>query len=1103
MKIKFLEFLLLVRCAISLAAAEAPVFGPFHTAASGAGPGHVEWFNGAPPTEPSADWSVAAWIRPSGEMTNRTLVAGFGDALDFSGAERFFAADGTGWFFFVGADQIKIWTGKPSNDDALTTGQVLGGRLEAQAPVRVNQWQHLAASYDGNMLRLFVNGVETTNAVLPLGRAAMQVRVAPAPPWKNGEFFAGKVAQLRVWDRPLAAAEISELAKPSADVLERLAFTPAPAGPTPEKGAGPFIGRRSARLPQDPETFPQPLPTVKVERTPKLSVQPASAPNTAGDLVLDRGWEMVEATTVAASPEHIAAPGFDTHSWYDATVPGTVLTTLVQQGVYPDPRHGLNNLLIPDDLARKSWWYRIQFPTPKNWDGRSVNLTFNGINYHAEAWLNGKPLGKITGAFIRGSYDVAPLLKPGGTNVLAARVWPQPHNGAAHEESPRAGVGPNGCDGVLDGPTFFCTEGWDWIPTVRDRCTGIWQDVVLHPTGPVALGDSKAVTALPKLPDLSVAEVTVQAELRNLTAQPQRTTLIGTIAGAQFEIPVTLQPLETKTVTANPKEFPQLALKQPTLWWPNGYGEPTLHDFTLSALDAAGKESDRTTQRVGLRLITTTNAPQLVISVNGRRVFCKGGNWGLDDMMKQVSKAKLEPYLRLERDANLTMIRNWCGQSTSEAFFQLCDEYGLLVYNDFWLSTADHNLPAIDADLFLANAGDTVKRSRNHACIALWSGRNEGMPPTWINQRLADLLQELDGTRIYVPSSWNFPVAGGGPYHYSELKTYFETAPKKPFNTELGAYSVPTSDAMRAGLDPSQLWPIGDSWMYHGSHAQSEDYRKAIARNFGESIDFDSFIRHAQMMNYDIHRAMFEAWSARLWQPCSGVLLWMTHPTWLSTVSQIYSHDYDTHASYFAAKKACEPIHIQWNLTDDNVVVVNNLFAPLNQAAVTVKIVDLDGRELEKRVVKLDAAPSAATVATKIDWAVATNSPVQLLKLELRDSSGKLLSENFYWHSEKPEQLQALNTLPPVKLMTNVRKLGTVLQVNLKNTSPTPALMTHLVLRDAATGERILPVYYEDNYISLLPGESRAIRINNSTKPTAKFRVDVDGWNVAKQSLKP
>jgi hypothetical protein len=1103
MKIKFLQYLLLISSAISLTAAEAPVFGPFHAAARGGGPGHVEWFNGAPPTEPSAAWSVAAWIRPAGAITNRTLVAGFGDALDFSGAERFFAADTNGWFFFVGADRITNWVGKPSSHDALTTEQVLGGTLNAQAPVQANQWQHLAANYDGKMLRLFVNGAETTNAALPLGRAAMQVRVAPVPPWKDGEFFAGKVAELTVWDRPLAATEISELTKPPAAALDQLAFTPALAGPTPEKGIGPFIGRRSARLPQDPKTFPQPLPTVKVERTPKLSALPVPAPNAAGDLVLDRGWEMVDATTVAASPEHIAAPGFDTSSWYDATVPGTVLTTLVQQGVYPDPTHGLNNLLISDELARKSWWYRVQFPTPKNWDGRNVHLTFNGVNYHAEAWLNGKPIGKITGAFIRGSYDVAPLLKPGGTNVLAVRVWPQPHNGAAHEESPRAGMGPNGADGVLDGPTFICTEGWDWIPTVRDRCTGLWQDVVLHPTGPVALGDSKVVTALPKLPDLSVAEVTVQAELRNLTAQPQETILRGAIAGATFEIPVTLQPQETKTITANPKQFPQLAIKQPKLWWPNGYGEPTLHDFTLGALDAAGKESDRATQRVGLRVITTTNAPQLVVSVNGRRVFCKGGNWGLDDMLKQVSKAKLEPYIRLERDANLTMIRNWCGQSTAEAFFQLCDEYGMLVYNDFWLSTTDHDLPAIDADLFLANAADTVKRSRNHASIALWSGRNEGMPPTWINQRLADLLQELDGTRIYVPSSWNFPVSGGGPYHYSELKTYFETAPKKPFNTELGAYSVPTADAMRAGLDPAQLWPVGDSWMYHDSHSQSADYRKAIARNFGESTDFDSFIRRAQMMNYDIHRAMFEAWNARLWQPCSGLLLWMSHPSWLSTVWQIYSHDYDTHASYFGSKKACEPIHIQWNLTDDNVVVVNNLFEPLDQAAVTVKIVGLDGRELEKRVVKLDAAPSAATVATKIDWTVALNSSVQFLKLELRDKSGKLLSENFYWHSEKLEQLQALNSLPPVNLDARLRQSGSALEVELHNRSSVPALMAHLVLRDQATGERILPVYYADNYISLLPGESRVVRIESPTVATAKLRVDVDGWNVAKQSLKP
>jgi len=525
-----------------------------------------------------------------------------------------------------------------------------------------------------------------------------------------------------------------------------------------------------------------------------------------------------------------------------------------------------------------------------------------------------------------------------------------------------------------------------------------------------------------------------------------------------------------------------------------------LHDLTLR-VDSGGKESDHAEPRIGLRVISTTNDPQLTVLVNGRRIFCKGGNWGIDDALKQISKAKLEPYIRLHRYAHLTMIRNWCGQSTSEAFYELCDEYGLLIYNEFWLTTEDHDMPAIDGDLFLANVADTVKRIRNHPSIAVWSARNEGNPPKWIGPRLTEMLEQLDGTRTYVPSSWSFPVSGGGPYFFSELKTYFETALKKPFNTELGGFSVPAADALRAAIEPDQLWPISDSWVYHDLHLPGTNYIHAIERNFGASDNFDSFIGRAQMMNYDIHRAMFEAWNARMWHPCSGVLLWMTHPSWPSTVWQIYSHDYDTHASYFAAKKACEPIHVQWNLTDNDVVVVNNLFEPLNQAGVTLKVVGLDGRELAKRVVKLDAASSAATVATKMEWPVAPDSPVQFLELELRDRAGKLLSENFYWHSEKPEQLQALNSLPRVKLKTVIHRVGAAVVVSLKNESTAPALMAHLVLRDAARGRRVLPVYYEDNYVSLLPGETRDIRIESAAKTSAQLRLDLDGWNVDEASL--
>jgi Exo-beta-D-glucosaminidase Ig-fold domain/Concanavalin A-like lectin/glucanases superfamily/Glycosyl hydrolases family 2/Glycosyl hydrolases family 2, sugar binding domain/Glycosyl hydrolases family 2, TIM barrel domain len=1101
-----LSSLLLVGVTPGIGASEGLVFGPFGAEITGKGGGHQGWFQGRPPTEPKDAWSLSVWVKPGAPILSRTLVAGFGDGLDLSGSERFFSADSGGWYFFLGSQQVQKGRSTaapvPSSEDALTPDQVFLGRLPMHAPVITDRWQMLSATYDGSTLRLFVNGRQKSSTRVPLARAAMEVLVAPPPPTDDGMFFNGSVAGLSVWDRAISPEEIGSLSgkPPGSD------FQPdrkvSQDGIPPMRRVGPWMGSRSAITPQNPSTMPRPVPTVGSLRIPKVASPPQAGTNAAGDLVLDRGWELQDASMVSASPDAVASPGLDTAAWHDATVPGTVLTTLVQQGVYPDPLHGLNNLLIPDNLSRASWWYRTVFKVPADWNGRKVGITLNGINYHAEAWLNGRPLGDVTGAFIRGSFDATGLLKPGESNVLAVRVWPQPHNGAAAEESLRTDAGPNGADGTLDGPTFFCTEGWDWIPTIRDRCTGIWQDVVLHSTGPVALGDSKVTTVLPRLPDLSVARITIGSEVKNLTGEPRSVTVEGSLAGAVFKLPVSLKPHETVAVTFSPERFPQLEIRNPKLWWPNGYGEPALHTLALRVVDGDNQESDHSLQRVGLREITASYDPLLVLSVNGRRVFCKGGNWGLDDAMKRISRRELEPYIRLHRDANITMIRNWCGQSQSEAFYALCDEYGLLVFNEFWLTTGNFDMAASDADLFMANASDTVRRYRNHACIALWCGRNEGSPPPWIADRLADLLQKEDGTRPYVPKSTGFPVTGGGPYYYVDPRTYFGLTDKKNFKTELGVNSVPTAGAMRAMLDESQLWPISDSWAYHDFHDKGSDYLKAVNLSYGDSDDLDSFVKRAQMINYVSYRAMFEAWNAKLWNHASGLLIWMTHPAWPSTIWQIYSHDYDTHASFYGVKKACEPVHIQWNLDDDTVAVINNLRTPLDHASVTVSLRGLDGKVIKQTMTKGTFPGEAATVAARLDWSEVAPAPVVFLKLELRDTGGTLLSENFYWHSGKPEDLKSLNMLPLVGLNAGLDRTHGALEVSLKNPTKTPALMTHLALLDGKSGARILPAYYQDNYLSLLPGEERKIRVEAGQIPPDAV-VSVEGWNVEPLKLSP
>jgi len=1091
----------------------ASVFGPFSALANGNGPGHVEWFDGPPPTEAAASWTISAWVKPEGPITAPTLVAGFGDGVDHTGSQRFLGADAKGWFFWYGGFSIK--DKQPFNET---------DRVASAVPAEPGTWQHVAATYDGTTLRLFVQGQEVAVAPTTLTRAAMQPRVAPPSAWKDGAAFNGKVADFTITDSALPPAEIANLARAGKD-LDAAAFVPVPGGPTPINRSDVVEfswGGRNPR-PQPPEMFPGPVPPVDVKRTPKLSDRAVSLPNNDGVLVLNRGWEMAEATTVTAKPEAISWPGFDTKAWYDATVPGTALATLIQQGVYPEPTHGLNNALIPD-LATKSWWYRVEFPSSEAWKNRNLELLFKGINFHAEAWLNGRSLGDMTGAFIRGRFDITPWLVAKGNNVLAVRVWPQPHySQGTGESSVKLGPGNNGADALLDGPTFFSSEGWDWNPTARDRCTGIWQDVLIIPSGPVTVADPQVMTRLPKLPDVSVAEVTLKADVHNRTAQPQTVTVEASLAGAQVSQNVSLAPNETRTVTFSPSEFPQLVFQNPKLWWPNGHGDPNLHDLTFRVLDSAGTESSQLAMRAGLRQVDYDYLPKkgkpevhdgpFFIKINGQPVFVRGGNWGLDEALKRSSTERLEPAFRLHREAGLNMIRNWCGQNTQENFFELADKYGLLVWSDFWLSTYRANLPPVDAELFMANADDTIKRFRRHPSLVVWCGRNEGIPPSWLNEPLAASLEKYDGSRIYIPQSRYEKLMGSGPWTYKDPRWYYETH-SKGFSTELGINSIPTVDALKAMLDPSQYWPWkdNDAWAYHDfpskRHGDSVPFREAAEKRYGAANDLDGFIRRMQMQNFNMHRLFYEAFNSKMWQPATGVLLWMSHPAWPSMVWQLYSSDFDTNASFFAAKKACEPVHVQWDLIDDAVSVVNTTSETFPQASVQATIFGLDGTELKTIDTNLDVSPFTAVKHSKVEWTDFAAQPVQFVKLELRDKAGKLLSENFYWHSDpaKPEELRAMEKMEHVKLDGKLSKTQdgdeTVTTVELVNPTKTPALMTHLVLRNAADGSRVLPAYASDNYVSLLPGEKKIITIRSATKDLPKaVHVTLDGWNISPTTL--
>lgn len=1107
-------------------------------------------------------WSMYCWVRFDEPLIAPTLVAGMGDPNEEY--PRYLGID---------AHHVFYWMGK---DNEIT----------AHAALAPETWHFLAATFDGQQFHLYSDGGPAASGPLLLGTVSAVLGMAPPKfPIAGGTHFGGRIAGLTIVRRELSADQLKQLYGRREDfaLIEY------------EQGSKPWPvqtrGQAGYDAPQDPSSMPKskaPFSKAVAQPVPALrslwEKQGDNAWQIAG------GWKLKAAPDVAADEDRISEPGLDASSCLAAVVPGTVLTTLIARGVYPNPAYGLNNMAIPETLNKHDYWYRVELKSPEALRGKRLTLTFDGINYTADVWLNGHDLGTIKGAFIRGNFDVTGIWKTstGEENVLAVRVSPPPHPGIPEEESIKAGPGENGGIMVLDGPTFMDTEGWDWIPGVRDRDTGIWQPVVLHATGPVGIGDPQVISKLP-LPDTSRADVEIRIPLQNSSGGPVSGTLKASFEGVSISKTIDVPPSGT-TVHLTPAEFKQLTVQHPRLWWPNGYGEQNLYHLKLT-FNAAGQESDSKQLQFGIREITyelslfdnaghlrrvevdptlgkvglegvvdvtrrgireipaadpippdlpkkwrpfwhswaesfapggesspavrssddTGTAPYLVIKVNGVRIACRGGNWGMDDFMKRVSREHLEPYFRLHHDAGLDIIRNWMGQNAEETFYDLADKYGLLIWNDFWETTQNYNLEPEDPALFLANARDVILRDRNHPSIAVWCGRNEGVPQPIVNHGLAQLVNTLDGTRYYSPSSNQVELQNSGPYSYQDPRLYY-TRLNHGFSVETGTPSFPTLESFESFIPKPDQWPIDDVWAYHDWHQTANGdvapFMAEIQAEFGAPSSLPDFNRKAQMLDYVDHRAIFEGMNAHLWSPNSGRLLWMTQPAWPSTMWQIISHDYDTQSSFYGVKKACEPVHIQMDLSNYEVAVVNTTRAAMDGLSLEADAYSLANTLLAHHMEARDAPADGVTNAFKLDLKpLLASNDVILVKLMLHSATGQLVSQNLYWLAADSADFRAFDRLAPAQVSATATSAtsgdSTTIHVELKNGGNDVALQTKLTLLNASDGSRILPAYYSDNYVSLLPGETREIDIEYPTKAAkGTAEIGVRGWNLVESKTR-
>jgi hypothetical protein len=833
----------------------------------------------------------------------------------------------------------------------------------------------------------------------------------------------------------------------------------------------------------------------------------AAKPSLPPPMTIDAGWQLQDAVKVPEVGAAISAVGYKPQGWYAATVPGTVLTSLVNAGVYPEPLYGENNRpdKIPDSLSQTPFWYRTELRVPKAYSGKHVWLNFEGINFSAQVWVNGRQVGSIKGAFSRGIFDISQDVKPGKMTALAVLVSPQPHPGEPHEHTIRDGVGKNGGITAIDGPTFLSTIGWDWLPAIRDRDTGIWQKVFLSASGPVLVKDPLVTTDLP-LPKVDSADVAVQARVENVSDVAQKGVLKGSFGDVSFEQAVEIAPHSSQVVSFDPKTTVVLHVSNPKLWWPNGYGPQNLYDLHLT-FEVDKKVSDNRDVSFGIRKFSYSvpDSENLTISVNGVRVFVRGGNWGLDEAMKRNPHERLEAQIRMHQLANMNMIRNWVGQSTSEDFYELCDKYGLLVWDEFFQPNPSDGPDPDDFETYMANVREKILRFRNHASIVLWCARNEGNPPKEIDDALRVLMAELEPTRLYQANSADGRgVKSGGPYHWRTPREFY--AFNEAFKTEIGSVSVPTIESIR-GMMPEKDWETtNDDWAEHDfakGAQQGDKYPGIIAARYGKVANLADFVRKSQLGNYEAFRAMYEGRNAKMFAPTTGVMTWMSNPAQPSFVWQIYHHDLEPNSALFAVKKAAEMVHVQLNESNGDVEVINNLPVAMEKRRVHLAIYNLNGVVAMQKDFDVSAAASSVAKVGSVEWPAGL-SAVHFVKLELRDVDGKVVSENFYWRAlpEHQDDLTALNQLSVVALEVSVarRDVGgkSFFDVTLRNPGTQIALMTHLQLRRKRSGERVLPVYASDNYVSLVGNETKAITIEVATADLKgeDGLVAVDGWNV-------
>jgi len=860
------------------------------------------------------------------------------------------------------------------------------------------------------------------------------------------------------------------------------------------------------------------------------AVVPIAIERGAGTTTAIAHWQIQSSAKAQESGAEISSAGFSTKGWYPVSGRATVMAGLMENGRYKNAFHDDELRTVARHHFVIPWWYRTQFTLAKDAGGRHILVRTNGIIGGADLWLNGHRIAsqpELRGAYPVHEFDVTRWAHD-GVNTLAMRVHP--------------------ADPQLD-----FSMGWvDWNPQPPDNNMGPWRGVDIVQTGPIELRFPAVTTDL-SLPDLSRAALTVKAQVRNLDNVPHDAIVAGDVAGVSLQQKVHLEAGQAQTIAFSPKTDPGLVLDHPNVWWPIGMGDHPLYELKLTA-SVNGAESDRAAATFGIRSATSKLTKQGYVQffINGKPVLIRGGGWA-PDMFLRVQPERMEAEFSYVRNMGLNAIRSE-GKLEDQHFYDLADRYGILILPgweccDKWESAAKTGgEPWDEADLKIAQASmaSEAQLLRNHPSVIGFLIGSDNAPPPAIAKMYVDTLHAADWSTPVVSAAVDqtSTVAGpsgmkmAGPYAWIPPSYWYadKLGGAFGFDSEVSAGAdIPRLEDVERMLSPlsqEALWKFPKVRQYHATASWSpfatlEPFDNALAKRYGPPKSLADYVQKAQLDNYDNVRAQFEAFNAHMdsANPSTGVIYWMLNNAWPSLHWHLYDWYMNPAGAYFGAKKANEPVHIQYSYDDHAIVLVNHTLTDARALRARVRVRNLDGSvRYDKSFAGLELSGNRTRSVTKLP-AISGLSPTYFVELDLASGDGQPVSRNVYWLSTQKDVLDWKNSnwyLTPLtqyadftalqsltaatsNVHATTRRDGddnvTTVTLSVPESSKTVALFQHLSIRQSAHGELALPILWSDNDVTLWPGESVTVTARYAAKGATAPVVEASGWNVAIQHL--